>query len=146
MKVCVYVSVYLRLRQRAFSSCAIGRVQEARGLKGEGWSTAGRPAGSLHYMSSVGSCNYTRTHTHTRLQCSNCCCYWGQPYMALGFPWKETRIVEEGEKCLQDSNCMHRLGFCSEASTIASLESQVCFHVRGLKARAGNGRGEVEVR
>lgn len=66
--------------------------------------------------------------------------------MALGFPWKETRIVEEGEKCLQDSNCMHRLGFCSEASTIASLESQVCFHVRGLKAREGNGRGEVEVR
>lgn len=67
--------------------------------------------------------------------------------MALGFPWKKkTRIVEEGEKCRQDSYCMFHLGFRSAAKTIAPLESQVCFHVRGPKARGGTeGRGR-EVR
>lgn len=69
--------------------------------------------------------------------------------MALGFPWKKkTRIEEEGEKkCRQDCNCMFHLGFHSAAKTIAPLERQISFHVRGPKARGGHrgGRGR-EVR
>lgn len=66
--------------------------------------------------------------------------------MALGFPWKKkTRIEEEGgKKCRQDCNCMFHLGFCSTAKTIAVLESQISFHVRGPKARGGTKRGEAE--
>lgn len=63
--------------------------------------------------------------------------------MALGFPWKKkTRIEEEGEKkCRRDFDCMFHLGFRSAAKTIAPLESQISFHVRGPKARGGTRGG-----
>lgn len=65
--------------------------------------------------------------------------------MALGFPWKKkTRIEEEGGKCRRDCNCMFHLGFRSAAKTIAPLESQISFHVRGPKARGGTEGGEAE--
>lgn len=67
--------------------------------------------------------------------------------MALGFPWKKkTGIEEEGEKkCRRDCDCMFHLGFRSAAKTIAPLEGQISFHVRGPKARGGHrGGGEAE--
>jgi len=64
---------------------------------------------------------------------------------------KKTRI-EEGcrreekkKKCRQDCSCMLHLGFRSAAKTIAPLESQMSFHVRGPKAREGHrGGGRTE--
>lgn len=39
---------------------------------------------------------------------------------------------------------MFHLGFRSAAKTIAALESQISFHVRGPKASGGTKRGKAE--
>lgn len=61
--------------------------------------------------------------------------------MALGFPWKKKTGIEEGggkkKKCRRDRGCMFHLGFRSAAKTIAALESQISFHVRGSKGKWG---------
>lgn len=44
---------------------AIGSVHKARGYKGEGYRTAGQPAGSLQEINPVGSCTEA-THAYTQ--------------------------------------------------------------------------------
>lgn len=70
--------------------------------------------------------------------------------MVLGFPYKKKPRTKERwwwwcwGGCRQDHNCMFHLGFRSAAITIAALESQISFHVRGPKARGGAERGKAE--
>lgn len=60
-KVCVFTSETKKTQLPS----AIGLVREARGHEGEGWSTAGRPAGSLKEVDPVGSWREAR-HANAR--------------------------------------------------------------------------------
>ena len=96
----------------------------------------------------------TRLHTHTLAYT-----YTHSAFSALVaaaateddhiWPWdshgkRRAGLRKRGEKCRRDCNCMFHLGFRSAAKTIAPLESQISFHVRGPKARGGTEGGEAE--
>lgn len=91
----------------------------------------------------------TRTHTHTAFAFNVVAAAPAATEDNHIWPWdshgkRTPGLWKRGKNARQDCNCMFHLGFHSAAKTIAAFESQVCFNVRGLKARGGNWVGEAE--
>lgn len=151
-KVRACVCVCLRLKQRTHSSrLLLARFMRPEGTRGRVASPQGNQLGPSKRSTLLGAVGKLHTLALSLQRCRRRCSRW-RPYMALGFPWKKKPgIEEEGGKCWRDCNCMFHLGFRSTAKTIAALESQISFHVRGSKgkwvrrgqAEGSDGRAEM---